>query len=45
MLCRRYTAAYVHHLFKVDEAAAARLATLHNLRFFSALLETLAGGR
>jgi queuine tRNA-ribosyltransferase len=40
--CCRYGAAYLHHLFKVEDSAAARLATLHNLRFYTRLLERLA---
>lgn len=33
--------AYLHHLFKVGDAAAWRLATLHNLRHYSQLMEVL----
>jgi queuine tRNA-ribosyltransferase len=40
--CRRYSAAYLHHLYAVGDAAAARLATLHNLRFYTRLVEALA---
>ncbi len=40
--CRRYSRAYLHHLFKVEDALALRLATLHNLRFYARLIETLA---
>ncbi len=39
--CARHTAAYVHHLFKVGDASAERLATLHNLRFYVRLFELL----
>jgi queuine tRNA-ribosyltransferase len=39
--CERHTAAYVHHLFKVGDASAERLATLHNLRFYVRLFELL----
>jgi queuine tRNA-ribosyltransferase len=40
--CTRYSRAYLHHLYAVKDAAAARLATLHNLRFYSRLVEALA---
>jgi queuine tRNA-ribosyltransferase len=40
-LCARHTAAYLHHLFKVGDASAERLATLHNLRFYVRLFELL----
>ncbi len=32
--CTRHTRAYLHHLFKVGDTSAERLATLHNLRFY-----------
>jgi queuine tRNA-ribosyltransferase len=40
-LCARHTAAYLHHLFKVGDRSAERLATLHNLRFYVRLFELL----
>lgn len=40
--CRRYSRAYLHHLFKIKDAQAEGLATLHNLRFYTRLLEALA---
>ena len=40
-LCSRHTAAYLHHLFKVGDASAERLATLHNLRFYVRLFDLL----
>ena len=40
-LCVRHTAAYLHHLFKVGDTSAERLATLHNLRFYVRLFELL----
>lgn len=43
-LCRRHSAAYLHHLFKVGDTSAERLATLHNLRFYVRLFELLRGG-
>ena len=41
--CRRYSGAYLHHLYAIGDAAAARLATLHNLRFYTRLIEALQG--
>jgi queuine tRNA-ribosyltransferase len=32
--CRRFSRAYIRHLFSVGEILALRLATLHNLRFY-----------
>jgi queuine tRNA-ribosyltransferase len=40
-LCSRYSAAYLHHLFKVGDMSAERLATLHNLRFYVRLFDLL----
>ena len=40
-LCSRHTAAYLHHLFKVGDLSAERLATLHNLRFYVRLFALL----
>ena len=37
----RYSAAYVRHLFKVDEPLGARLATLHNLAFYARLMREI----
>lgn len=33
--------AYLHHLFKVGDVSAERLATLHNLRFYARLMDLL----
>jgi queuine tRNA-ribosyltransferase len=41
LLCSRYSAAYLHHLFKVGDTSAERLATLHNLRFYVRLFDLL----
>jgi queuine tRNA-ribosyltransferase len=41
--CSRYDRAYLHHLFKIEDAQALRLATLHNLRFYARLIDALAG--
>ncbi len=43
LLCKNYSRAYLHHLFKNDETTALRLATIHNLRFYSLLMERLGG--
>jgi queuine tRNA-ribosyltransferase len=40
-LCARHSAAYLHHLFKVGDVSAERLATLHNLRFYVRLFNLL----
>ena len=40
-LCTRHSAAYLHHLFKVGDLSAERLATMHNLRFYVRLFELL----
>ncbi len=37
----RYSAAYIRHLFKVDEPLGARLATLHNLAFYARLMKEI----
>jgi queuine tRNA-ribosyltransferase len=44
-LCMHHSAAYLHHLFKVGDSSAERLATLHNLRFYVRLFELLRGDR
>ena len=41
LTCRRYSRAYVHHLFAVNEPLALRLATIHNLRFYMRLMAHL----
>jgi len=40
-VCQRYSRAYLHHLFKIKEMTAMRLASVHNLRFYSRLMEEL----
>jgi queuine tRNA-ribosyltransferase len=34
-VCKRYSRAYLHHLFNVKEMLGARLNTIHNLWFFA----------
>lgn len=36
-VCRRYSRAYVHHLFKAEEMLAMRLCVMHNLYFYNQL--------
>lgn len=36
-VCRRYTRAYVRHLFKSEEMLSMRLAVMHNLYFYNEL--------
>lgn len=40
-LCARHSRAYLHHLFKVGDSQAYRLATAHNLRFYARLMELI----
>lgn len=39
--CTTYTRAYLRHLYKAEELLALRLLTLHNLHFYSALMENI----
>ena len=41
LLCTKYSKAYLAHLFRVGDFTAGRLATIHNLRFYSILMEKL----
>lgn len=36
-VCRRYSRAYLHHLFKAEEILAMRLSVMHNLYFYNQL--------
>ncbi|MGK2964965.1 MAG: tRNA guanosine(34) transglycosylase Tgt [Tepidiformaceae bacterium] len=40
-LCIRFSAAYLHHLFRNDELLAYRLASIHNVRYLVRLTERL----
>ena len=42
--CSHYTAGYLHHLFRLSDPAGARLATIHNLRFYTRLMSSLRDG-
>ncbi|MBS1912051.1 MAG: tRNA guanosine(34) transglycosylase Tgt [Bacteroidetes bacterium] len=37
--CRNYSRGYIRHLFNVDEITGLVLATIHNVRFYLALME------
>ncbi len=37
-LCKNYSRAYLHHLFKANEVLGMRLATIHNLTFMHKLM-------
>jgi len=39
--CRNFSAAYLSHLFRSNELLGLRLATLHNLRFISSLMQKI----
>ncbi len=39
--CRHYSRAYLHHLQQANEILGARLATLHNLYYYQALMREL----
>jgi queuine tRNA-ribosyltransferase len=43
--CTDYSLGYLHHLFGVKETLAFRLATMHNLRFMTQLMERLRAER
>jgi queuine tRNA-ribosyltransferase len=42
LTCTHYSRGYLRHLYRANEATFQRLATLHNLRFMSRLMEGLA---
>lgn len=39
--CQHYSRAYLHHLFKVKDVTAWRLATLHNLYYYAQIINRL----
>ena len=41
LTCSHYARGYLHHLYRANEAAFQRLATIHNLRFMTRLTEAL----
>lgn len=40
-VCKRYSRAYLRHLFKAEEMLALRLAVMHNLYFYNSLMEKI----
>ena len=40
-VCRRYSKAYLRHLFKAKEMLAMRLSVMHNLYFYNRLMERI----
>ena len=41
LTCTHYSRGYLRHLYRANEAAFQRLATLHNLRFMARLMQSL----
>lgn len=41
-VCKRYSRAYVRHLFKANEMLAMRFAVMHNLYFYNKLMEKIS---
>ncbi|MFC1625790.1 tRNA-ribosyltransferase family protein [Patescibacteria group bacterium] len=44
LLCKKYSKAYLAHLFRIKDTAAMRLSSIHNLRFYSILMQKLQKG-
>ena len=44
LVCRRFSRAYLHHLFAAGDALGGRLAALHNLAFYRRLMANLRAG-
>jgi len=42
--CQHYSLAYLNHLYRMKDASYQRLASQHNLRFMTQLMETLRNG-
>ncbi|PJF38357.1 MAG: tRNA-guanine transglycosylase, partial [Phototrophicales bacterium] len=40
-VCGRLSLGYLYHLFKLNDSLFPRLATLHNLRFISRMMQTM----
>ena len=40
-VCRSFSRAYLHHLFKAGEMLAMRLAVMHNIYFYNTLMEKI----
>ncbi|GHU74098.1 tRNA-guanine transglycosylase [Clostridia bacterium] len=43
--CTRYSRAYLSHLYRIGDPLAYRLGTIHNLRFYSQMMERLRDAR
>jgi queuine tRNA-ribosyltransferase len=43
--CKRYSRGYLHHLYQIKDTAFLRLATIHNLRFMTKLIEKVGERR
>jgi len=41
LCCTRFSKSYLHHLFKIQDSLALRLATIHNLRFYSRWMDRI----
>jgi queuine tRNA-ribosyltransferase len=41
LCCQNYSRGYLHHLFEIKDTLAYRLATMHNLRFYTQLMTLL----
>ncbi|MCL2605043.1 MAG: tRNA guanosine(34) transglycosylase Tgt [Defluviitaleaceae bacterium] len=41
LACTRYSRAYMRHLVSIGDSLGSRLATIHNLRFYTMLMEVL----
>lgn len=41
LCCTAYSRAYLHHLYSIRDGLAYRLGTMHNLRFYSQLMDLL----
>ncbi len=42
LLCTRYSRSYLAHLWRIKDPSALRLSTIHNLRFYSLLMQKLS---
>ena len=41
LISKNYSKAYLHHLFKTEEILGYRIATQHNLKFYTFLMEKM----
>jgi queuine tRNA-ribosyltransferase len=42
--CKNFSRSQLHHLFKAEESLYQRLATIHNLKFYTELMEKIRNG-